>query len=62
LNEKCQSELNLSLVELIENESVESDFDLESARQAVEDLRRRIENFGAINMLALEELAEIEDD
>jgi chromosome segregation protein len=61
LNEKCQSELNLSLVEVVENESVESDFDLESARQAVEDLRHKLENFGAINMLALEELAEIEE-
>jgi chromosome segregation protein len=61
LNEKCQSELNLSLVELVENETVESDFDLESARQAVEDLRQKLENFGAINMLALEELAEIEE-
>jgi chromosome segregation protein len=61
LNEKCESELNLSLVELVENESVESDFDLESARQAVEDLRQKLENFGAINMLALEELAEIEE-
>ncbi len=61
LNEKCLQELNLSLVELIENESVENNFDLESARQAVEDLREKIANFGAINMLALEELAEIEE-
>jgi chromosome segregation protein len=61
LNEKCHSELNLSLVELVENESVENNFDLDAARQAVEDLREKIANFGAINMLALEELAEIEE-
>ncbi|MDQ3063555.1 MAG: hypothetical protein M3R14_11960, partial [Acidobacteriota bacterium] len=61
LNEKSASELNLSLVELVESESVESDFDLDAARQTVEDLREKIENFGAINMLALEELGEIEE-
>jgi len=61
LNEKCQSELNLPLTELVENETVEGDFDLESARLAVEDLRQKLENFGAINMLALEELSEIEE-
>jgi chromosome segregation protein len=61
LNEKSVQELNLSLVELVENESVESDFDLEAAREMVEDLRGKLENFGAINMLALEELAEIEE-
>jgi len=61
LNEKCRSELNLPLTELVENETVEGDFDLESARLAVEDLRQKLENFGAINMLALEELSEIEE-
>jgi len=61
LKEKSQSELNISLVELIESEAAESDFDLDAARLAVEDLREKIENFGAINMLALEELSEIEE-
>jgi chromosome segregation protein len=61
LNEKSQSELNVSLVELVEGETVESDFDLDAARALVEDLRERIENFGAINMLALEELSETEE-
>ncbi|HLM60759.1 MAG TPA: hypothetical protein VK308_08145, partial [Pyrinomonadaceae bacterium] len=61
LNEKCVQELNVSLVELMESETVESDFDLETARQTVEDLREKIENFGAINMLALEELSETEE-
>jgi chromosome segregation protein len=61
LNEKSQSDLNIALVELVESETIESDFDLETARRAVEDLRERIENFGAINMLALEELSETEE-
>ncbi len=61
LNEKCSEDLNLSLVELIENEFAALDFDLQTARQIAEDLRRKLENFGAINMLALEELAEIEE-
>ena len=61
INEKCAQELNLSLVELIENENVETDFDLEDARLETEDLREKLENFGAINMLALEELSESEE-
>ncbi len=61
LNEKSHSELNVSLIELVENETVETDFNLEAARLTVEDLRGKIENFGAINMLALEELAEAEE-
>ena len=61
LNEKSVSELNLALMELIESESIEADFDLEAARMSVEDLRDKIENFGAINMLALEELSETEE-
>ena len=61
LNEKSASELNLSLIDLIGSETAESDFDLDAARQTVEDLREKIENFGAINMLALEELGEIEE-
>ncbi len=61
INEKCVQELNLSLVELVETEAVETDFDLDEARSSVEDLRQRLENFGAINMLALEELSETEE-
>lgn len=61
LNEKCSQDLNLSLVELVENGEVEADFDIESARKDSEDLREKLENFGAINMLALEELAEAEE-
>jgi chromosome segregation protein len=61
VNENCSHELNVSLVELVENESVETDFDLESARVSADDLREKLENFGAINMLALEELAEADE-
>jgi chromosome segregation protein len=61
INEKCAQELNISLVELVETEAVETDFDLGEARRSVEDLRQRLENFGAINMLALEEVSETEE-
>nr|MBA3770469.1 AAA family ATPase [Blastocatellia bacterium] len=37
------------------------EFVLESARGEAEDLREKLENFGAINMLALEELGEAEE-
>jgi len=37
------------------------DFDLENARTEADSLRQRLEGFGAINMLALEELAEAEE-
>lgn len=61
VNENCSHELNLSLVELVENEEVPEDFELETARETADDLREKLENFGAINMLALEELAEAEE-
>ena len=61
VNENCIQDLNVSLVELVENEEVEENFDLETARQTAHDLRQKLENFGAINMLALEELAEVEE-
>jgi chromosome segregation protein len=61
LNETCSHELNQSLVELVETVEVEENFDLKSAHQQTEDLRNRIETFGAVNMLALEELSETEE-
>ncbi len=61
LNEKCQQDLSTSLVEIIETEEVAENFDLEEAKSSVEDLRQKLENFGAINMLALEELSEAEE-
>ena len=61
VNDNCSHELNVSLVELVENEMVEPNFDLNSARTQADDLREKLENFGAINMLALEELSETEE-
>jgi chromosome segregation protein len=61
ITEQCQHELNISLPELVETQHIADEFILEDARPKAEDLRQRLENFGAINMLALEELAEAEE-
>ena len=61
VNEKCSQELNLSLVEIVESEVFEAEIDLEQTRAAVDGLRQRLDGFGAINMLAVEELAETEE-
>ena len=61
VNEKCAQELNQSLAELVDNEEVTVELDVEDVRTRTEDLRERLENFGAINMLALEELGETEE-
>ena len=61
LNEKCLHELNSALVEMLDSESIEPDFNLETAKSDVEDQRQRLEGFGAINMLAVEELTETEE-
>ncbi len=61
LNENCLQELNHSLVEIVEQIEVADTFDLEHARREVESSRHRIEGFGAVNMLALEELSETEE-
>ena len=61
VNENCSHELNLSLVELVETQEVSEYFELETARELADDLREKLENFGAINMLALEELAEADE-
>lgn len=61
INEKCEHELNMRLADLIESEALSEDFDLEACRVRVDDLRTRLEGFGAINMLAVDELAEAEE-
>jgi chromosome segregation protein len=61
VNENCIVELNLSLAELAATCEVEPDFNLAAGRAKVEDLRARIEGFGAVNMMALEELNEAEE-
>ena len=40
---------------------MEEEFDLDSGHARVEELRSRIEGFGAVNMMALEELTEAEE-
>jgi chromosome segregation protein len=61
VNENCIVELNLSLAELAEERDAEEGFDLTEGRVKVEELRARIEGFGAVNMMALEELNEAEE-
>ncbi len=61
LNEKCQKDLNVPLTELVDDEVTDADFDLEFAKTNVEEQRLRLDGFGAINMLAVEELAEAEE-
>jgi len=59
--ENCQQELNISLAEMVDSVELPEDFVLENARREADDLRQRLDNFGAINMLALEELGEAEE-
>src|SRR5262245_45382909 len=40
---------------------VPDDFDLDAAKQQLEDIRRKIDALGPVNMMALEELVEVED-
>ncbi|MEO8573678.1 MAG: chromosome segregation protein SMC, partial [Pyrinomonadaceae bacterium] len=61
VNEKCAQELNTALASLIETEALDDEFDLGLCRTRVSDLRERLEGFGAINMLAVEELSEAEE-
>jgi chromosome segregation protein len=61
VGEACMAELNQSLEELASEHSLEDDFDLDAGRERVETLRERIEGFGAVNMMALEELSENEE-
>ena len=61
LNEKCQHELNSSLIEILEGGTPNPEFDLEYSRATVEDQRLKLDGFGAINMLAVEELTETEE-
>jgi len=61
VREACMNELTQPLEELAETVELEEEFDLESARAHVEEMRARVESFGAVNMMALEELAESEE-
>jgi chromosome segregation protein len=60
VRESCMAELNQSLENLARERTHDPDFNLEDGHTRVDDLRNRIDNFGAVNMMALEELAENE--
>lgn len=61
VKEKCTEELHCELSELVASEVLPEEFVLDETRTKVDDLRDRLEGFGAINMLAVEELAEAEE-
>ena len=60
-NENCTQELNIALAELVASEEIPDEFQLTEAREQTDDLRQRLESFGAINMLAVDELSEAEE-
>lgn len=60
VREACTAELGQNLADLASQHPVDEGFDLAAGRARVEELRARIESFGAVNMMALEELSESE--
>jgi chromosome segregation protein len=61
LGERSVQELGMQLAELVSTEPEDDTMDLDAARAEVDEQRRRLDSFGAINMLAVEELAETEE-
>jgi len=61
VRESCLSELGQPLEEVAASFTPDESFDLEASRARLEELRARSESFGAVNMMALEELAENEE-
>jgi len=61
VHENCQTELGQSLEDLAREVTLAEDFDFDQNHRRVEELRARLESFGAVNMMALEELAEAEE-
>jgi len=61
VRESCTNELNQSLEEIAREITIEEGFDLEVERTRVEQLRERLESFGPVNMMALEELSEADE-
>jgi chromosome segregation protein len=61
LHEACMAELAQPLEEIVSAYEPDVEFDLEAGRARVEELRARVESFGAVNMMALEELADSEE-
>jgi chromosome segregation protein len=61
LRETCQQELSQTLEELAASIVYAEDFEYETGRARLDELRQRLENYGAVNLLALEELGEVEE-
>jgi chromosome segregation protein len=61
VRESCANELNQSLDEIALELVPDREFVLETGRARAEELRERLENFGAVNMMALDELSENEE-
>jgi chromosome segregation protein len=61
VHENCQTELGQALEDLARELTFPDDFDLDASHTRVEELRTRLEGFGGVNMMALEELAEAEE-
>ena len=61
VHENCQTELSQSLEDLARELTLPEAFDLDASHKRVEELRTRLEGFGGVNMMALEELAEAEE-
>jgi chromosome segregation protein len=61
LRESCVAELAQSLEEIVAAYAPDAEFDLEAGRARVEEMRARLESFGAVNLMALEELGESEE-
>jgi chromosome segregation protein len=61
VRESCANELNQSLEEISRELTPDPEFVLETSRARVEELRAKLESFGAVNMMALEELSENEE-
>jgi len=61
VHENCHSELGQSLEDLAREITLPEDFDFDTSHARVEELRTRLDGFGAVNMMALEELAEAEE-
>jgi chromosome segregation protein len=61
VRESCANELNQNLEEIARELPADDAFGLEVGRGRVEEMRERLENFGAVNMMALEELTEADE-
>ncbi|MFL6230603.1 MAG: chromosome segregation protein SMC [Pyrinomonadaceae bacterium] len=61
LHESCVSDLSQTLEEIAAAYEPDVEFDLEAGRARVEEMRARLEGFGAVNLMALEELGESEE-